>query len=139
MTVLLACNCSSTNSAQMLFGRQFWKVLLVPECSFRQRCLRFIIHGRGKLAQHTAERDSTSVEVRAQDLGLQLNEAHSVGTSVWSFGGSTLLIGVSPGLMTVSRLRSGRTLAYSPQPMVVEEEDLLNKWPSHQRDIIPWR
>ena len=87
----------------------------------------------------TAERDSASVEVRAQDLGLQLDLAHSVGTSVWSFGGSTLLIGVSPGLMTVSRSRSGRTLANSPQPMEVEEEDLLSKWPSHQRDIIPWR
>ena len=35
---------------------------------------------------HTAERDSTSVEVRAQDLELQLDLAHSVGTSVWSFG-----------------------------------------------------
>ena len=88
---------------------------------------------------HTAERDSASVEVRAQDLGLQLDEAHSVGTSVWSFGGSTLLKGVSPGLMIVSRSRSGRTLANSPQPMEVEEEDLLSKWPSHQRDIIPWR
>ena len=69
----------------------------------------------------TAERDSTSVEVRAQDLELQLDLAHSVGTSVWSFGGSTLLTGVSPGLMTVSRSRSGRTLANSPQPMEVEE------------------
>ena len=74
MTVLLASNCSSTNSEQVLFGRQFW-VVFVGAGMFFQTTVSSLHHSwSGQIGTpHTAERDSTSVEVRAQDLGLQLD------------------------------------------------------------------
>ena len=49
-------SCSSTNSAQVFVGGEFWDVCLVPEFSISNAVsagsLRFITHGRRKMAHH---------------------------------------------------------------------------------------
>ena len=77
--------CSSTNSAQVFVGGEFWEVCLVPEFSFSNAVsawsLRFITRGRRKMAHHISQQGTVQVwRFGAQDLGLQLDPAHLLST-----------------------------------------------------------
>ena len=68
-------SCSCTDSAQVIVGGEFWGVCLVLEFSFSNavsaRSLRFITHGRRKMAHHVPQQGTVRVYMfGAQDRNL---------------------------------------------------------------------